>query len=136
MFSLFLGFSGFFLLVILLSIVLVSQFDEEKFYIDATNKENEDDDVIDASGKGLEATNENEPKFCGIVPRTRHFLCTFYHQLYRIIKMPAVLFFYFFHFSMEVNMNGDLISLVQWNKIDYEKNSGLYYNYRFGIHNT
>ena len=103
MFSLFLGFSGFLLLVILLSIVFVGQSDEEMILVNATDEENKDNDATDTFG-------ENE-HLNGIVSRARYLVNIFSQFICRMMKIPVVLYSNLLNFYLEVNRNGDLISI-------------------------
>ena len=107
-FYLFLGFCGFFLLVLLLSIVLISQsVEEEEVLIDAEH--DEEDELGDDVEKGVKVVRQSERRMNVFVYKIQQSLHSFHEFLIKIVRLPVFLFCYCAQCTLKIN--NDFISI-------------------------
>ena len=101
-FYLFLGFCGFFLLVLLLSIVLISQtVEEEEVLIDGEYEDN--DNNVENCETGTKIVRQSEERFNGFLCRIRKFLLSFCEVFFNILKLPVIFYRYCVQLTLEIN---------------------------------
>ena len=107
--SLFLGFCGFFLLILLLSIVIISQSEVEDILIDIEDEKDDDQDDMECCEKEVQVIRQKEQILYRFLYKIKNILFTSSELIFEVIQIPVKLYFHIVHYISEIN--NDFISI-------------------------
>ena len=111
-FYLFLGFCGFFLLILLLSIILITLSEDDKILSNINTEDEEEINTFEASevekdvencDKIIKGLRQSEQIPNGLLTKGQQMIILFCKLFKNIIQLPVVSYFHFVQWTMQIN---------------------------------
>ena len=102
-FYLFLGFCGFFLLILLLSIIFITLSEDDQILININTEDEEERKDADNCDKSIKVVKQSEQTQNGLFLEGQKMIIMFGELFKKFIHLPVLLYFHFVQWTMQIN---------------------------------